>query len=479
MPARIRILHEDVEPLHTGHVTRLALQLFDALHAAAGLTSSARPVLEAAATLHDAAFARCPATHPRAAADLVLRQGIPGLAPLEQRMAATAIRLHSAGWSKELARSPPAGMRPADLERALRIAAFLRVADALDHSHLQDATIRAIRVSPAQIKVDVRCSAYAGSAQHANQKADLWNQFCPVPIAFSVPAPRPGTELFHGVLSAQHTADVASRRALLYLYRLVADARQAVVNGSPPEALHDLRVAIRRHRTALRFFRPRLATEPARRIDRKLASLQRRLGPHRDAEVCLDFLTAQLPGGSALRRLHAASATRRRRLAALLQTKTTCSLLQQMATLARVETNARRRGSFAAYAARRARRVLRKIVAHGPLSPDTTPESAHAFRKLVRRGRYYAEMGEPALGDSISRLARRLKKLADALGDAHDIDVIAPQINDSFENSSGLLETLARRRRRAWAGQRRAWRRLTCRHLQKTVGSCLHKGETR
>ena len=473
-----RILNGDGEPQHSAHVTRLALELFDALHAAAGLTPAARGVLEAACALHDAAFALCPAHHARAAAALVLREGIPGLTPLEQRMAAAAIRLHSGNWRAELACLPSSRLRPAHLAGALRMAAFLRVADGLDHSHLQDASLRTIRISPARITVAVRCGIYAGNALYANQKADLWNCFCAAPIVFRALGPAAHRPPFQGVLSPQDRADDAARRTLLFLYRLVADARQAVLAGCDPAALHDLRVAIRRHRTALRFFRPRLGAPSAHQVDRALAALQNRLSPHRDAEVYLRFLVEQRVDESTLRRLRTAATARRRRLTALLEEEATRSLLLRMAALARVETTARRRKSYAAFAARRVRRILQRVLAHGHVAPAASPEAAHAFRKLVRRARYYAEMASPALGGPVPRLASRLKALADALGDMHDADVLAAHVATSLAKDTVLRDTLRWQSHRARAGHLRVWQRLANRRACGKIMRCLRAEET-
>ena len=464
----------DTEPRHTAHVTGLALELFDALHAAAGLPPSARHVLDAACALHDAAFARAPARHPRAAAALVLREGAPGLTLLERRMAALAVLLHGGGWRAEFPRLPAYRLHPLRLDCALRIAAFLRVADALDHSHLQDASIRRIRIAPAGITIAVHCAIYAGNARHANQKADLWNRFCPLPIAFRAIVPPARATLFQSVVAPEDGADCAARRTLLFLYRLVADARQAVITNAYPEALHDLRVAIRRYRTALRFFRPRIVSSSAKRLDRALAALQNRLSPFRDAEVYLRFLEEQRVDGNALRRLRAAQKTRRQRLTALLEAAATRSILLRMAALARVETTGRGGKSFTDFAAHRLRRILERISAHGRLAPDASPETAHALRKIVRRARYYAEMAAPALGAPIARLAGRLKALADALGDAHDADVLAAKVARSFAQDGDLCTTLARQRRRAWADHVDAWRQVADRHFRKKIVHCLH-----
>lgn len=97
----------------------------------------------------------------------------------------------------------------------------------------------------------------------------------------------------------------------------------ALEKGKDPEALHDLRVALRRTRSLLRTYRDELC--PSKRTRRELANLAEATNPARDVEVLLDLYSAvplprqtrERPGvawvGTRLRREReeAASAARR------------------------------------------------------------------------------------------------------------------------------------------------------------------------
>lgn len=475
MPASMHDRQTDAEPRHTAHVTRLALELFDALRAAAGLPASARRVLEAACVRHDAAFAMSPARHPAAAASLVLHRGAPGLSPVELRMAAVAVRLHGGGWRAELPRLPAYGLSPLQLRTALRVTAFLRVADALDHSHLQDASIRSIHATPSGITVSVRCAIYPGNAAYANRKADLWNRFCPVPIAFCEAAGPRGHALFSRVVTSRDAAAEAARRTLLLLYRLVADARLAVLGGEDAEGLHDLRVAIRRYRVALRFYRNVLDAPESSRLSRALSALQKRLSPFRDAEVYLRFLAQQRLDERALRPHRSSGAARRQRLTALLESAPTRALLLRMAAHARARPPAPGGRRFTQLGARRLLRIYDKVLASGDLPPGMGAADMHARRKLARRARYYAEMCAPAMGGPIPRLAHCLKAVADTLGDARDAGILAARVAKSFPGDSRLRDTLAGRQERGRAGHAAAWRRLARPAFRRQVIASLRK----
>ena len=73
--------------------------------------------------------------------------------------------------------------------------------------------------------------------------------------------------------------------------------------GEDPEALHDMRVALRRLRSCLRAYRTELDDSPSRGAARRLRRLARATGPGRDTEVQMAWLRQQ---AAALARHHRA-----------------------------------------------------------------------------------------------------------------------------------------------------------------------------
>jgi len=121
---------------HARQVRRIALQLFDDLASLHGLPATARPLLDAAALLHDIGKAVSDARHHKHSYYLLSNVNIAGMPDREREIAACIARYHD--------RSPPdvehAGMRGLGLaERQVvrRLATLLRVADSLDCSHHQ------------------------------------------------------------------------------------------------------------------------------------------------------------------------------------------------------------------------------------------------------------------------------------------------------------------------------------------------------
>jgi exopolyphosphatase/guanosine-5'-triphosphate,3'-diphosphate pyrophosphatase len=121
---------------HARQVAALALRLFDATEPLHRLPPGARRLLEAAALLHDVGHAVSPHRHHRHSYYLVANADLPGFAERERELVALVARYHR--------RSAPSRGK-ADLERigvselrtVRKLAALLRVSDALDRSHQQ------------------------------------------------------------------------------------------------------------------------------------------------------------------------------------------------------------------------------------------------------------------------------------------------------------------------------------------------------
>ena len=121
---------------HASKVASLALRLFDDLAVLHGLPAAARPILEAAALLHDVGSAVSYSRHHKHTYYLVANGDIPGFSDHERELVALVARYHR--------RSPPerdrpdlAALSPSDFRTVRRLATLLRLADSLDRSHHQ------------------------------------------------------------------------------------------------------------------------------------------------------------------------------------------------------------------------------------------------------------------------------------------------------------------------------------------------------
>ncbi len=130
---------------HADQVTHVALGLFDDLAGVHGLPASARPILEAAALLHDVGSAVSYSKHHKHTFYLVANGDIPGFSDRERMLVALVARYHR--------RSPPdrerpdlATLSPAEFRTVRKLATLLRLADSCDRSHHQ-----LVRSSRAQV----------------------------------------------------------------------------------------------------------------------------------------------------------------------------------------------------------------------------------------------------------------------------------------------------------------------------------------
>jgi exopolyphosphatase/guanosine-5'-triphosphate,3'-diphosphate pyrophosphatase len=121
---------------HGVHVARLAEQLFDGMRDLHGLSPRDREVLQAAAVLHDIGHQISYQRHHKHAYYLIHHAELPGLSPAEVELVANVARYHRRA-SPSTRHDHYAALAKPDRKRVRKLAALLRLADALDREHLQ------------------------------------------------------------------------------------------------------------------------------------------------------------------------------------------------------------------------------------------------------------------------------------------------------------------------------------------------------
>jgi exopolyphosphatase/guanosine-5'-triphosphate,3'-diphosphate pyrophosphatase len=170
---------------HAEHVRELSIQLFDELQPAHHLPAESRVLLEAGALLHDAGHMISHRGHHKHGEYLALNGDIPGLEARNRAIVAALVRYHNR-------KSDPAGHHVAysslnnnDKRIARRLAAILRIAEALDHSHRQRVTN--VDASFQRGAVSVQISARGDAAEDlrdANRSAELFEKEFHVRVFF-------------------------------------------------------------------------------------------------------------------------------------------------------------------------------------------------------------------------------------------------------------------------------------------------------
>ncbi len=446
---------------HARHVAALAVGLFDRTAPALGVRAAERRLLEAAAWLHDLSAYDGAAGHGRRAAALLRRRGLRGFTRAETASVATAIRLHGGRAPRNLRRIE---------ERGLRLAAFLRVADGLDHGHIQDASLLSVRVVGGAITVRVRQAAYAGNLPWAGAKADLWERLFPLPLHVLAAVPGPA-DPFAALLPPGTVRAEGVRRLLGLLYREMMDQVEGTRLGKDPEPLHDLRVALRRFRSLLRMARPLLRETSAGELEMRLGALSDALGPLRDSQSWLAFLEREavtLRADAGWDRYCRGQAVRARgrlaRARRLLDGPAFADCREGMRRLVRHELPplCGEKRLFAPWAVRPAGTLRRRRGAAGAEDPAAREAGAlHRLRKDCRRLRYWCEFAAPGGRPRVEAARQRARACADAMGDVHDLDVHLAALGRAQRKALPcLVRDLERRRLKAAEASKRAWRRL-------------------
>jgi exopolyphosphatase/guanosine-5'-triphosphate,3'-diphosphate pyrophosphatase len=161
---------------HSEHVAGLALRLFDGLKKLHGLDARARLLLQAAGLLHDTGFYIGASAHHKHSYYLILNSPIVGLRREEVQVVAHVSRYHRRSMPNKSHLEYTA--LPRD-RRVLvnKLAALLRVADALDRDHLQKVREFEIEETHEEVVLHARGTGELDLDRKAvSRKADLFEE---------------------------------------------------------------------------------------------------------------------------------------------------------------------------------------------------------------------------------------------------------------------------------------------------------------
>ena len=246
-------------------------------------------------------------------------------------------------------------------------------------------------------------------------------------------------------ITATMPAPVAVARLLLRLLDTVELNVDGVLRDIDTEFLHDLRVAVRRTRSAIKLLGAVLPADLAEHFKVEFKWLGDVTTPVRDLDVHLlgfDALTEQLVAASPddLEPLRAFLVRRRarefRRLAAALRgprfRAITDDWRKALLELRDVDGPRRRRPTAVALARAATGKAFRRIAAQGgSIASDSPPEALHDLRKRAKELRYLLEFFAP-LHDQVAyrKVLSDLKQLQDCLGEFQDSEVQRHEIRD-------------------------------------------------
>jgi triphosphatase len=293
------------------------------------------------------------------------------------------------------------------------------------------------------------------------------------------------------VLSPADPTQVAVRA--VFRFHLRAFAREeAAARRSEVEPVHQLRVATRRLRAALRLFEPVLQERFAASMRRDLAWLADAIGAVRDLDVLSETVAARAakldPG---LRRslgplavvIHDQRAAAHERLVKTLDSERARHLFDRLAAFA--ESVPRRDGDrLGDVAPSLIRPVLRAVLRAGrAVGAEAPPEALHRLRIRTKRLRYALETLHGLGGKAVRKTVSRLEALQDLLGTHQDAVTqvawlrayaLAPEVPSPTVLAVGaLIEAIDRQGRRHRGRFPDLWQRLDRNRLRRGVTADL------
>jgi triphosphatase len=266
---------------------------------------------------------------------------------------------------------------------------------------------------------------------------------------------------------------------------ILFNAPLAAAGRDGPEPVHEMRVAVRRLRSAVALFRPAVGCPAVDACAAGLKALADRLGPARDWDVFVAETAASvakvLPDDASLRRLRAVAERRRRqayaglrewlrgvefrRLGLALAGLAGGRAWQTALDPQQAETMGL---GLEAFASRALARRLNRLAAAGEAIEHLDTTALHAVRLRAKRMRYVAEVFAPLYpGKATRRFMRRLARLQDRLGRLNDSSVADTLLADLGAGGGGRAHAAGLVRGFLAAGSRgargriaRAWARF-------------------
>jgi CHAD domain-containing protein len=301
---------------------------------------------------------------------------------------------------------------------------------------------------------------------------------CPEELLESSVAPRTLTlgEYAHQVIEHQ--------------YQTILKQEKKVLADQDPEYLHDMRVAMRRLRTALQVFE-RAIVLPKRAQEKQVGAIAKVLGHLRDLDVQLadlrDHYQPQMQGPQQRLLNGVLKSLKRERKQAFTATKhlLTRSPYRQFKVayqhwLAHPCYTSLARLPLLAVLPDLLSPLLSNLLLHpGWFIQVTDPSAAgsdvlHDLRKACKHARYQAEFFAPFYGEALQTWIQEVKHLQDRLGKVHDSQVLLALIQAHVPPKTNLQEVQSLVQQ-TFVQEMGGWERLRLQYLDPDYRYSLHR----
>jgi CHAD domain-containing protein len=215
----------------------------------------------------------------------------------------------------------------------------------------------------------------------------------------------------------------------------VAAVRAAGHSSDPGDKVHEARKSLKKARSALRLLRGSVESGERASANTTLREAGRRLSGARDAEVKVETLASIADPESPSRSKSAAESWHRSLEDEAdahrgdLTIEGLADVVRQIDSVARQFRGRRPIESDGPVVANLGRAYKRGRKAMKRARKSGSPGDFHAWRKRAKDLRYQLEIVEPRLTAKFGATRERAEDLADALGDLHDLDVLAGDLS--------------------------------------------------
>jgi triphosphatase len=235
------------------------------------------------------------------------------------------------------------------------------------------------------------------------------------------------------------------------LKRVREEIASAVQHTDDPEAIHDLRVSIRRFMQCLHTFRGVFDPGPLKKLRRRLRKLMRRCGAVRTYDVALDVLReGGITKGQTAARIAAARQEAEQTLGRYLKKRnqwktSTWNLKLRAQSTARSDWNQKQ--DLATNLRRILPQMAEEFFAAGNAAAAALDNSAalHRFRLHTKHFRYTLELFSPFYPEGLPQGLQALRGLQDRLGAINDCVAMMPLIADDRRAQAAVRRLLAQR----------------------------------
>ncbi|MDY0340295.1 MAG: CHAD domain-containing protein [Coriobacteriia bacterium] len=247
----------------------------------------------------------------------------------------------------------------------------------------------------------------------------------------------------------------AAPSILLAKAGLLFDLETVARDGMDADAVHDMRVASRRLREAIRLLAPAYGDRGLVRWRQRVRAITRALGPVRDADVFVDALSSvRLSLGedgqrAAVFLVGYSLGQRDRDLTSLRALLSDIGLVRTRRRFERAVRKVRpeaMRGRPLSWLARDAIAARAEVVLTAQERAVATGGIVehHELRIAYKRLRYAVEVFAPCYGDAFGDLHDTLRAFQDALGDLQDMHVFSSIIEERYRDGSAARADVGR-----------------------------------